>query len=396
MSKNSKKKINIMYLSRTSKFTGPENILTDILPKLDNKVFLPTVILPDPKGPFYKRLHQNNVNIIIKNVPFLRVTRNPFLFIWFLLGILVLNINLFFTFKKYKTDIVICNTIQEALFVGVPVRILNRKLIIYFRNILDKSWKKKIRSRFCDIFADAIIGVSEKALCDYTAYTTQKNSGNKIIRVIHDSIDCSKMNKLSSDKNIAKKYRTSPDDLIILNIGNITELKGQLLLLEAINSDKIRNLNIKVLIIGDIYHKSEIEYKKRIIEFIEKNDLINKVYMLGFQKDIKGFLSSGDILVHCPIKDDALPRVVLEAFCFKRIVIGTNIGGIPEMIKDNHNGFLCKVNRDSLADKILYVYNNLEKLDHIKENAFKSAEEDFCLNKQVIDTEKLYRGILKK
>ena len=65
MSGNSKRKINIIYISRTSKFTGPENILTDILRKMDDMAFFPTVILPDSKDPFYKILLQNNINIIL-------------------------------------------------------------------------------------------------------------------------------------------------------------------------------------------------------------------------------------------------------------------------------------------------------------------------------------------
>jgi glycosyltransferase involved in cell wall biosynthesis len=362
MSRNCNKKINLLYMSRTSKLTGPENILIDILPELDKERFAPTVILPDQRGPFYKKLRQKNINVLVKRMPFLRVTCNPFLLFWFLLGILMLNIKLFFTFKKYKTDIVICNTIQEALFAGLPAKMLSKKLIFCFKNILDRNWKKKVRSKFCDIFADAVIGVSKKALQDYRDHTLKKNLHNKIIGVIHDGINCSKLSRAESNRNIVARYKKDSNDLIILNIGNLTELKGQLLLLEAINSSKLRDLNIIVLLIGDIYHDSEIEYKKRIIEFIKKNDLTNKVYMLGYQKDIKGFLLSGDILVHCPIKDDALPRVVLEAFCSKRIVIGTDIGGIPEMIKDNDNGFLCKVDRDSLADKYymcIIIWKNL-------------------------------------
>jgi len=325
----------------------------------------------------------------------LRITYNPFLLFWFLISVFILNIDLFFTLKRFKTDIVVCNTIQEAIFLGVPVKILNKKLVIYFKNILDKNWKKRIRSGFCDIFANGVIGVSEKALRDYTNYTSKKHINNKIIDVIHDGIDCKKLNVIDRSQNIADRYKSDYGGLIILNIGNLTELKGQLLLLKAIRSPRIRDLDIKVLLIGDIYHHSELEYKERVIDFINKNDLKNKVYMLGYRKDIKSFLSVGDVLVHCPIKDDAFPRVILEAFCFKKIVIGTSIGGIPEMIENDYNGILCRVNPDSLAEKILYVYNNREKLTHLGENAYESAKDDFFLKKQVVETEKLYKKIVQ-
>jgi glycosyltransferase involved in cell wall biosynthesis len=391
MNKKGNNKINIIHVSRTSKFTGPENILMDILSELDKDMFSPTVILPDSNGLFYNKLKTNNIDVIIKKMPFLRITFNPLLLIWFLIGIFIFNVNLFFTIKKNKADIVICNTIQEALFVGVAVKLQRKKLIICFKNILDRISKKRIRAKFCDIFADGIIGVSEIALQDYTKYAQKKNMDSKKVEVIYDSINCKKMKKTPV---IHKEHEKDLNSFTILNIGNLTELKGQLLLLEAINSSKVRNLNIKVLIIGDIYHINETEYKERLIEFINKNGLTDKVKMLGFQKNIQKFLYFGDVLVHCPIKDDAFPRVVLEAFCYKKIVIGTAIGGIPEMVKDNYNGFLCETDRDSLADKILYVYKNQEELNHIGENAFKTVESDFCLNKQVQKIEKFYRQIL--
>ena len=123
MNSNNHRKINILYISRTSKITGPENILIDLLLELDKKTFLPIVILPDKKGLFYQKLRQNNINVLVKKIPFLRITYNPFLLFWFLISVFILNIDLFFTLKRFKTDIVVCNTIQEAIFLGVPVKI---------------------------------------------------------------------------------------------------------------------------------------------------------------------------------------------------------------------------------------------------------------------------------
>ncbi len=385
--------INILYMSRTSKLTGPENILIDVIRRLDKKVFSPLVVLPDSSGPFFKKLELHKINTIVRKMPFLRVTYNPFLLLWFFLNILILNFNFLFTIKKYDINLVVCNNIQEALYVSIPVKILKRKLIICFKNILDKRWKKKLRVRFCDIFADGIIAVSKRTLEDYTLFRSRKKSANKSVSVIYDGIDCEefKVNFLETD--IIRKYRESDRDFIILNIGNLTELKGQILLLEAVNSKKIKDLGIKVLLLGDVYHNSEIPYKEKIIKYINENNLGKKVFMLGYQQDVRSYLNTADILVHCPIKDDAFPRVVLEAFCSRKTVVATKIGGIPEMIKDSYNGFLCEADRDSLADKILYVYKNKGKLGYIGENALRSVREEFNISSQVTETEKIYNKV---
>jgi glycosyltransferase involved in cell wall biosynthesis len=279
--------------------------------------------------------------------------------------------------------------------VSFPVKILNRKLIICFKNILDSEWKKKLRAGFCNIFANSIIAVSEKALEDYTLFTSKNRSARKLISVIHDGIDCREFKKNFKEIDVMSKYRDDGKEFIILNIGNLTELKGQILLLEAASSEKIKDLNIRILLLGDVYHKSEMVYKERIKKYIYENNLEKKVFMPGYQPDIESYLNLADVLVHCPIKEDAFPRVILEAFCFSRIVIATKIGGIPEMIKDNYNGFLCEVNKDKLADRILYVYSNKNKLNHIGENALKSVKENFNVDGQVIETEKIYKKVLE-
>ena len=389
------KKINILYVSRTSKITGPENILLDVIKKLDKNIFYPTVVLPDNKGPFYKKLKEYDFTVLIVRMPFLRVTYNPFLLLWFLLNIMFINLNFYFILKRKNIDIAVCNTIQEALYISLPAKILKKKLIICFKNILDKNWKKYIRAKFCGMFADKIIAVSKKAAEDYTLFNFKSKSQKNKISVINDGIEYSEYVKDFKGIDILGEYLDKgKKEFVILNIGNLTELKGQALLLEAVSILNLSNMNFKVFIAGDIYHRSELTYKNRLINYIAYHDLNKRVVMLGYWEDIKSLINRADILVHCPIKEDAFPRVILEAFCFQKIVLATEIGGIPEMIVDNYSGFLCKINAEDLAERILYIYNNKAKLDFIGTNAVKVVKEDFSLKNQVLETEKVYKELL--
>jgi len=328
-------------------------------------------------------------------MPFLRVTPNPFLLLWFFINIIALNANFSFTLNKRDIDILVCNSVHEAILLFLPVKLMRKKLLICFKNILDSRWKKKLRAGFCDIFAKGIVAVSDRALEDYILFADKKRMEGKIVKTIYDGVDCEEFKKGFTEKDVLKEYRNSGNEVVILNIGNLTELKGQMLLLEALNSDKIKNLDVKVLLLGDVYHKSELPYKERIKKYILENDLEKKVFMLGYIGDVRNYLNESDILVHCPVKDDAFPRVVLEAFCFGKIVIATGVGGIPEMINDNNNGFLCDVNSEELADKILYAYKNIEKLDYIGKNARDTVREEFSVKEQVVETEEVYNKILK-
>lgn len=389
------KKINILYVSRTSKITGPENILLDIIKKLDKKLFHPIVALPDNKGLFYKKLKEYDFTVLIVRMPFLRVTYNPFLLLWFLLNIMFVNLKFYFILKRKNIDIAVCNTIQETLYISLPVKILKKKLIICFKNILDKNWKKHMRAKFCGIFADKIIAVSKKAAEDYTLFNFKNKSQKNKISVINDGIEYSGYIKEFKEIDILSEYLDKKKrEFVILNIGNLTELKGQALLLEAVSILNLSNMNFKIFIVGDVYHRSELAYKNRLISYIADNGLNKRIVMLGYREDIKSLINEADILVHCPVKEDAFPRVILEAFCFQKIVLATEIGGIPEMIVDNYNGFLCKINAEDLAERIFYIYNNKAKLDFIGRNALKAVKENFSLENQVLETEKVYKELL--
>ena len=382
----------VLYISRTSILGGAEISLLALIKKLDKDIFYPIIVLPDRNGLFYDELKKLSVRILIVKMAFIRNTFNVFLMAWFLINIIFINFYFFIYLIRNNIKIIVCNSFQDLVFVSVPAKILRKKIIVYIKNILDKKWKKNIRAKFCKLFADKVIAISKKNSLDFTLYSSKKN----LVQVIYDGIDAKEFRANYDNKmNVFSKYLNKDDNTFkIINIGNLSELKSQHLLLEALLVDVLKNINIRVFLIGDVHFKKDIKYKERLLNFINANKLNNKVFLLGFRKNIKDFISYSDLLVHCPTIEEGLGLVILEAFSFGKIVIGTNIGGIPEMISNGKNGFLCDVNKDDLAEKILYVYTNRNKLKFIKRNALKTVEEKFSLKVKINKTEKIYKDLI--
>ena len=389
-----KKIIKILYISRTSKITGAENILLDIVSGISKEYFHPVVALPDNKGLLFEKLQESGIDTRLIKMPFLKVTRNPFLLIWYAISIIIINAVFFFFIIKNRINIVSCHTVQEAFYVALPTKLSGRKLIISFKNILDSQRKKIIRAKFAGFFADKIVAVSGKAAQDFSDF----NAGSKNIaklKIVYDCIDYEDYLKDLVDVPLQSFFKTGKDDFIIANVGSLSELKGQAFLVESFAKIKASHPKIKVLLVGDIYDDRDVPYKKKLIEMLEELKLKDTVFMTGYQKNVKGILKSADVLVHCPIIDDAFPRVILEGFAMKNVVIGTKVGGIPEMIKDGYNGFLADINTEELAVKIRYVYENRKKLETIKENALNVLVTRFSLKNQLNEIEILYKGLIE-
>lgn len=371
---------NILFVSRTSKLTGAENTVLALAKKLDKK-YCPLFVLPDDKGLFFKKLKQYGLKTVIINMSFIRVTKNPFLMIWFGINIFKNNVKLARLCKKEKISIIICNSFQDSFYVVLASKIFKISTIIYIKNILDRKWKKMIRAKIGDCLAQKIIAVSKRAADEFTFFSKHKQK----VSVIYDALDVDNFISAPIDNAIRDKYYTHGFN--ILNIGNLSQLKGQHLLLQSIGNPKLSGLDIKVFFLGDVYSSQEQSYRRYLIRLAKDLGIAEKVYFLGFREDVNSFLYYADLLVHCPTIEDAFPRVILEALSYGKIVIATGVGGIPEMIEDGINGFLVPPDASFLGDKINYVYNNLNSLQPIKENAYRIVKEKFDIGSQIKKTE---------
>lgn len=81
---------------------------------------------------------------------------------------------------------------------------------------------------------------------------------------------------------------------------------------------------------------------------------------------------------------DTFPTVAFESCAYHTPVIATNIGGLPEIIKDNVNGILCnQENKDSLKQAIMTLYNHQEILNKFIIQAKDSVKEMTNINEVI-------------
>jgi glycosyltransferase involved in cell wall biosynthesis len=135
----------------------------------------------------------------------------------------------------------------------------------------------------------------------------------------------------------------------ILYVGRIENVKGVKTLIHA-----VKGTNIKLKIAGTGAADEELR------EFVKKEQL-NNVEFLGFQNKQAVFeLTLHSKFVVCPSEwYENFPFSIIESFLFSKPVIGSNIGGIPELVKDNETGYLFEPgNINDLREKLTTLWNN--------------------------------------
>ncbi len=77
------------------------------------------------------------------------------------------------------------------------------------------------------------------------------------------------------------------------------------------------------------------------------------VELLGWQEDVAGVLAGLDFLVAPSARDEATPRVILEAYAAGVPVVAYRTGGIPEIVEEGRTGLLVDPAPEALAERIM-------------------------------------------
>ncbi|RPI76342.1 MAG: glycosyltransferase, partial [Desulfobacteraceae bacterium] len=118
------------------------------------------------------------------------------------------------------------------------------------------------------------------------------------------------------------------------------------------------------------------------------------VFFAGFSKDVHAFMQGLDLLI-MPSLREGLPLTLLEAMYLKVPVIASNVGGIKEVLTNDHDGVLVPPKDPKiLAEKILELYRNPGKRSHIADNAYAKVSSSFLAGAMVEKYLRVYNEIL--
>ena len=140
-------------------------------------------------------------------------------------------------------------------------------------------------------------------------------------------------------------------------VGRLCEQKGQMLLVQAAKQLLDANVKFQLILAGDGEMRQTIEQQ------IQDNGLQNHITITGWisSAQVRQYILDAKALI-LPSFAEGLPVVIMEAMSLRRPVISTFIAGIPELVLDGENGFLCPAgDMDSLAQTMKKLFET----DHI-------------------------------
>lgn len=251
-----------------------------------------------------------------------------------------------------QADIIHCHTWYTHL-AGVFTRELLQVPLILTTHSLEthRPWKVEqlgngyFLSRWIEDTAyktaDGIIAVSEQMKQDVIeAY----NVAPEKVTVIHNGIDPD-FYQPKFDKNLLLEYGINPDIPFVLFVGRITRQKG---ISQLINAAKYLTKNCQIVLCAGAPDTPEIEAETEILirELQSQRDGVILISQMLPREKIRILYSHARVFA-CPSLYEPFGIINLEAMSCCTPVVGSAVGGIPEIIVEGETGYLIPLERIS-------------------------------------------------
>jgi glycosyltransferase involved in cell wall biosynthesis len=179
----------------------------------------------------------------------------------------------------------------------------------------------------------------------------------------------------------------SPPVRIVGAAGRLSPEKGFDVLVEA--AAIVRRSNPEI---GYI-HFGEGRLRERLERRIKQLGIDDRFLLTGFRTDLDRLIPALDLVV-IPSFTEGLPNVALEAYASAVPVVGTAVGGVPEVIEHGVSGFLVPAgNPGALARGILEVLSSEDRRRSMGERGRYRIERHFTFAAQAAQYRQLFKEV---
>jgi len=206
------------------------------------------------------------------------------------------------------------------------------------------------------------------------------------LREIPIGIDPARFRNRNLDRTrVRQKYGVYQDEKLILFVGRLTNQKGCEYLIRAIPY-VARYFNVKLLVAGDGYLRSELESMAR------KSGGGSRVVFAGYvgDEDLTDLFLSSDVMA-IPSIYEPFGVVALEAMAAGLPVVASSVDGLAEIVRHEENGILVfPRDASSIAWGVSRILSDPANSKRLIENAFKDIEDRFSWEAVAKETINVY------
>jgi D-inositol-3-phosphate glycosyltransferase len=268
-------------------------------------------------------------------------------------------------------------------------RFLGNARLVFFQQMQFELKKRDLFHRWAYGGIDRWVTLTARMRETVLANTTVPSERMAVLPVGSD------LSRFDPSQYDQAKARTSfglpPEPMIIAVVGRIDPQKGQETFLRAIPGLLAKRPDLLFLVVGE-ETKGESGYRRMLGELVRQLGVSEFVRFLSFTDEMPRLLAAIDVLV-LPSLHETFGYIVVEAMAMGKPVVGTNAGGVPEIIEDGRTGYLVPPgDASALEQKVFDTIEQPDRYSTMSARAREVALSRFNLVQQLPQIEALLAG----
>ncbi len=302
-------------------------------------------------------------------------------------------IKLYRLLRVERPDIVDTHTAKAGFLGRLAARLAGVPVVVhtYHGHLLHgyynpvTAWLLRLMERALGRWTDCIIAVSDQVKRDLIAYHV---APREKIAVMHLGFDLQPFLDCPAHRgHFRRELGLTNGARLVGIVGRIFPIKNHRLFIDAASHVAARDPSARFVIVGDGVLRPAVEERAREL------GLADRVIFTGWRHDLPLIYADLDILV-VSSNNEGTPVSVIEAMAAGRPVVGTRVGGLPDLIVHGQNGYLVDPqDADGLAEAILRLLNDQDTAHRMGRAGREAARQRFTIDRLASGMEQLYHRL---
>lgn len=296
-------------------------------------------------------------------------------------------VRLVLRFKKIKPDIVCTHSSVDSWVGLLAARFCKVPVAVRYRHV-----STPVSPNFMNRW-------QYQSLCDHvvtTARIIRSDLQEKFtlpggrVSSIPTGIDPPDMpSREQAKRHLLQRLGLPSDALLLGQVSVLRSWKGQYVLMDAFERLASRVPNSYLLLVGGGPVRDD--YARRI----RKSPVGHRMLLVGHQENVWPFFRGMDVAVLSSTRNEGIPQAGLQAMFAACPFVGTNVGGIPEIVRHEQTGLAVEPNDPKgLAEAILRLLHHPEFGNRMAERARNMVRGEFTLESMGQKMESLFQALV--
>ena len=295
--------------------------------------------------------------------------------------------------RRLSPDIVHTHTAKAGLVGRVAARLAGVPVILHtFHGNNFRGYFGKLMSLVSINLERALARISTRIIAISDQQRDELLSFNicqaEKLRVIHLGFEFGKIIHDDSHQGMFKAALGIPVETKLVGfVGRLTAIKNPFSFIDIARRVLKERDDVIFAFVGDGELSESLKAEVRLL------GLEAKIIFTGFIKDLRPLYADMDALLLCSL-NEGTPVAIIEAMANRVPVLASQVGGVPNLIKDGQSGWLfAHQDKDGFASCLMKVLEDPELCDRITAQAWQDISDRYSAQRLKAELEQLFQEL---